>query len=195
LLRFIGNSDYASEMVKNAIKKSDEAADYTVKQLKRIIEELKSKNYVEFIKETKDEDCVVTIEKEIKIPTFSEQVGYRMSCDLISSATKDFIVSIIKTQSTSDSVLDITSVFDNEIGQAIIALILSFGLPQMKGLNIGSAEVFDKFSHEFALLSATKAGKKAVDALLEYFLPVIQQSLEVIENNQEINSETLEKVG
>ena len=120
--------------------------------------------------------------------SFYEKVGYRISCDLISSSTKDFIISVIKTKSNNDSVLDITQMMDNEVGEAVIALLLSLGLPQIKGLNLGSNEIIDSLSHEFALQSASKAGKKALEALVQLFIPIIQSSLEPMENNNTVQT-------
>lgn len=199
-----------SQETKELFKRASEASDYTVKNLRRIIKKLESaedaknnkpesvdsKSSTEIVDDGFSKEniqklevngnSIVILDKEIKAPTFSEQVGYRMSCDLISSATKDFIVSVIKTQSNNASVLDITQMLDNEIGEAVIALLLSLGLPQMKVLNLGNDETLDKLSHEFDLQSASKSGKKALEALMQYFIPVIQSSLESMENSENI---------
>lgn len=134
---------------------------------------------------------------EPQAPTFINQVSLRIICDLVSESLKALIVSSVnKNTSTFSSLQEITAMLDNEVGEAILSCILGLGLPQINGLHLVDEELVNNISHEFIIQSGTKIGKNVIQSLVQYFIPVILESIKSIEESSSdvvIESQIIEK--
>ena len=134
---------------------------------------------------------------EIVPPTFVNQVSLRIICDLISESLKTLIINSTKNSIQDNGILQVIANFGNsEFGEAVLSVLLGLGLPQAKNLNMLDPTLVDNLSHEFLVQSGAKSGKFVVEKLVQYFIPILLESLKSMENQQieQINEENSESV-
>lgn len=133
-------------------------------------------------------DIFDTIKKD------GEKAAYRVASKQIVTGMKAAIVKSMQSKGTDDGTLAlIASMLDTEIGEALIQMILGFGLPHVP--KIGEDKRVVKLSEEFRVSGMSTVGNVVISEAITHFLPAITSALSALpEENVQVRVSEEEKI-
>lgn len=113
--------------------------------------------------------------------------GYRVASTQISSAIKNLISSSLEKEGFDEGKLKIIKeIFDTQFGNALISYIIGQGLTYIP--NLKNNDKIISLAKEFRVNGMSVAGNEIVDALIQYILPAITDTLNLLPKTNDIDN-------